>query len=394
MSQAGAAPITAPGWTARPKDGVAIVDCDVHHNFRHHEQLLPYLSTFYQEHLLDQGLHLGTYSNIPLRTTRTDLRGRPEKRDRTEIDHSGGLETLDSDATSGSRDFNYSLEFLQREHLDRWNIDYALLTGPPAFYAYSGLPDPDWAAALCRAFNDWTIEYWLGRDERVVNAIFVSPSDPAQAVAEIDRLADRKDTVAVLVPMETSMPMGNRFYHPIWEACERHGLPVISHVGGAGGANRTTPTPVGFPTYYMESRMSRPTVASAQATSLIVEGVFEKFKTLKVALIEVQQLWAVSVMWHLDADWRALRDQTPWLKRLPSEYFREHIRVGSQPLHEPERPEQLHQMLEMLHADETLIYCSDFPHFDWNDPVATFPKLSEHMHQRIFADNALEMLPL
>ena len=40
-------------------------------------------------------------------------------------------------------------------------------------------------------------------------------------------------------------------------------------------------------------------------------------------------------MWHMDADWKALGDQTPWLKRLPSEYFREHIRVGTQPMHEP-----------------------------------------------------------
>ena len=88
------------------------------------------------------------------------------------------------------------------------------------------------------------------------------------------------------------------------------------------------------------------------------------------------------------------RDQTPWLKRLPSEYFRDHIRIGSQPMHEPEKPEQMHQMLDMLHADETLIYCSDFPHFDWNDPVTVLPKLSEHLHQRIFVDNAFEMLRL
>ena len=195
-----------------------------------------------------------------------------------------------------------------------------------------------------------------------------------------------------MVPMGTSMPFGNRFYHPIWEACEQHGLPVVAHIGGGGGATRTTPTPVGYPTYYMESRMSRPTVASAHATSLICEGVFEKFPDFKFALIEVQQLWAVSVMWHLDTDWKAIRDQTPWLKRLPSEYFREHIRIGSQPMHEPEKPEQMYQMLEMLHADETLIFCSDFPHFDWNDPVTTFPKLDEDLHHRIFAGNALDML--
>ena len=78
MSQIGAKPITAPGWTGKPKNGVAIVDCDVHHNFRNPEQLLPYLSTFNQEHLLDQGLHLGGYPNIPIRTNRTDLKGRME----------------------------------------------------------------------------------------------------------------------------------------------------------------------------------------------------------------------------------------------------------------------------------------------------------------------------
>ena len=144
MSQIGATPITAPGWTAKTKDGINIVDCDVHHNFRHPEQLLPYLSTFYQEHFLDQGLHLGQFPNIPIRTVRTDLKGRLEKFDPTVKKDSGG----------DPRDFNFTLDFLQKEHLDRWNIDIALLTGPPPFYEYSGLPDPDWAAALCRAFND------------------------------------------------------------------------------------------------------------------------------------------------------------------------------------------------------------------------------------------------
>ena len=368
----GSAPVTAPGWTAKSREDVAIVDCDVHQNFRRPEDLLPHLSKFYQEHLYDQGLHLpgGGYPNMPFRANRPDLK----------------------DPDLKERDFNFSVEFLQKEHLDRWHIDYALLTGPPPFYGYSGLPDPDWAAVLCRAFNDWTIEHWLSRDDRLVNAILVSPTDPSQAVDEINRLAHRKDTVAVMVPMGAMMPFGNRFYHPIWEACENHGLPVVSHVGGGGGATRTVPTPVGFPTYYMESRMSRPYMASSHAASLICEGVFEKFPNLKFALIEAQQFWAVPLMWHMDSDWKALRDQTPWLKRLPSEYFRDHIRVGSQPLHEPEHPEQIHQMLDMLHADETLIYCSDFPHFDWNDPVTTFPRLAEDLHQRIFADNALEML--
>ena len=76
----------------------------------------------------------------------------------------------------------------------------------------------------------------------------------------------------------------------------------------------------------------------------------------------------------------------------PSEYFRGHIHVGTQPMHEPPKSEQIYQMLEMLHSDETLVFCTDFPHWDWNDPVTVLPKLDERTHRRIFAENALDLL--
>ena len=49
IGKKGAAPIAAPGWTAKPADRVKLVDCDVHQNFREPEELLPYLPKFYQE---------------------------------------------------------------------------------------------------------------------------------------------------------------------------------------------------------------------------------------------------------------------------------------------------------------------------------------------------------
>ena len=134
--------------------------------------------------------------------------------------------------------------------------------------------------------------------------------------------------------------------------------------------------------------------AMAHAVSFIAEGVFEKFPGLKVLFDECDQFWAVGLMWHMDADWKSLRDQTPWLKKLPSEYFRGHIRVGTQPMLEPETNEQFWMMLEALHADETLVYSSDWPHWDWDDPASTFPKLPEQLHRRVFAENARELFGL
>ncbi len=95
-------------------------------------------------------------------------------------------------------------------------------------------------------------------------------------------------------------------------------------------------------------------------------------------------------MWHMDADWKSPREQTPWVKRLPSEY----IRVGSQLMLEPENQDQFFCRLDAMHAEKTLIYCFDWPRWDWDDPATTFPKLPEKPHKRVFVENAREMLNL
>jgi predicted TIM-barrel fold metal-dependent hydrolase len=51
-------------------------------------------------------------------------------------------------------------------------------------------------------------------------------------------------------------------------------------------------------------------------------------------------------------------------------------------------------MLDALHAEETLVYSSDWPHWDWDDPATTFPKLPERLHKRVFCENARELFGL
>lgn len=377
MPVPGARPVTAPGWTGQPKQDIAIIDCDLHQSLRKPEDLLPYLPRVYQERVLDQGFLLpgSGYFNVPKRAARTDL--------------ADGCDVPMHDGRQRGDDY----ELLREMHLDVWNIDYAILTGSN-MYSAGVIPDPDYAAALCRAFNDWTLEQWVARDRRFKVALAIATSDPRQAVQEIDRLGDHPDVVAIMLPTGARMPYGNRYYHPIWEACERHWLVVMVHPGAEGAGMAGPPTGVGYPTYYLEVRMARPQMAMAHVASLICEGVFERFPRLKFAFVEVDQFWVAGMMWHMDADWKSLREQTPWVKRLPSEYFRQHIRIGSQPLEEPARPEYLLSMLEAMHAEETLIYCSDWPHWDWDDPATTFPKLPEHLHRRIFAENARELFGL
>src|SRR6185503_19967652 len=85
--------------------------------------------------------------------------------------------------------------------------------------------------------------------------------------------------------------------------------------------------------------------------SLVCQGVFERFPDLKVVIGEGGIAWLLDVMWSLDKDWRSLRDEVPWLTRLPSEYIVDHIRLTTQPFVEPEKRSHLHALLEIVHAD-------------------------------------------
>ena len=373
-TRVGTQPVTAPGWTDEPRIGVALVDCDVHQGAHKIEDLFPYLSQVYRRQAEEQGVRLpgSGYFNVAKDAHRTDL---VEGDDRPRED----------------RQLGSDYELMRREHLDLWHVDYALLTGSTV-YGTTVMPDPDFAAAVCRAFNDWTLENWAARDRRLLVAIAICSSDPQHAVREIERLAGHPQVRAVMLPTGSRLPYGNRFFHPIWEACERHGLAVGIHPGNEGAGMAGPPTGVGYPTYYIETRMARPQMAMAHAVSFIAEGVFEKYPRLKVLFDECDQFWAVGLMWHMDADWKSLRDQTPWLQRLPSEYFRGHIRLGSQPFMEPQTRGQLTSMMEALHADETLVFSSDWPHWDWDDPATTFEGLSERTHRRVFAETACELL--
>lgn len=373
----GARPIKAPGWSGGARTDIALVDCDVHQTVQKLEELHPYLSRVYRQQAIEQGIRFpgSGYFNVANDAARTDL-----------------SDNCDLPGHDG-RQMGTTYERLKAQHLDMWNVDKVLLTGA-SVYGATILPDPDFAGALCSAFNDWTMQEWLARDERLMMALTVPVSDPRLAVAEIDRLGDDPRVKAIILPTGSRMPYGNRFYHPVWEACERHGLVIAIHPGNEGAGMAGPPTGVGYPTYYIENRMARPQMAMAHAVSFIAEGVFEKYPGVKVLFDECDQFWAVGLMWHMDADWKSLRDQTPWVKRLPSEYFRGHIRVGTQPFLEPENNEQFWMMLDALHADETLVFSSDWPHWDWDDPATTFPKLPEHLHQRVFCDNARELFGL
>lgn len=354
-----------------PQNKMRIIDADVHHTLRSTSQLFPYLPRHYCEQIKEYGLQFtgrAARLNGGKRGMRSDLK--PE---------GGGHPGSD-------------IELMKRELLDRYNVEYAILTGE--FYGVSGLLDIEYVTALASAYNDWTIEHWLEKDSRLKGSIYITPQAPEEAAAEIRRAGKHPDMVQAFVTGGARMPYGQRFYHPIYEACVELDIPFCIHIGMEGVGINAPPTGAGYPTYYVEYRSVRPQVYMAHLTSFIFEGVFEIFPTLKVFLIEAGVFWYPPFLWRLDEDWKALRGQTPWVKMPPSEYFKRNVRVGSQPIEPTPTRKAFMDMLGWMNAEETLVFCSDFPHYDFDSPVNALPPLPNDLKKRVFYENARELYNL
>lgn len=277
-------------------------------------------------------------------------------------------------------------EYVVMDHLDKHDLEHVVLS-QGSLLGLSGMHDVDRAAELATAINDWTIDDWFGVDERFLGSITVATSDPVQAAAEIRRVGSNPRMVQVCA---TGLPclMGNPFLHPIYEACAEVGLPFTLHQGGL------TPTPEMSPTSFVEHHIDMCFPALPHLVSMVTEGVFVKYPGLKLVLNEFGVAWLPFVMWRLDMEYRSGRDELPWLTRLPSEYITEHVRLTTQPLEEPDDRRDLAKLLETFDARNMLMFSSDYPHWDADNPDVALKALPEEWRQRVYFDNARDTFRL
>ena len=86
--------------------------------------------------------------------------------------------------------------------------------------------------------------------------------------------------------------------------------------------------------------------------------------------------------------YRALRRELPWLKRLPSETIRDHVRFTTQPLEQAPEPEQLVDVLQAVGGEDLLLFSTDYPHWDWDDPKHVLNRLPPEWRDRVMHQNA------
>lgn len=285
-------------------------------------------------------------------------------------------------------------DYMLEHHFEPLGIDYGILH-PGGTLGLGTSADYRYAAAACTAYNDYMLETWLAHDRRFLGALLVAPQWPEAAAAEIRRVGGEAKFVEVIMCSATRIPFGQVHYWPIFEAAEEMGLPVAVHPGTEGTGISNPPTAAGWPSSYFEWHTLLTTNYMAQITSLVLEGVFQQFPKMMFVAVEGGIGWLPHLMWRLDKNWKALRETTPWLVDPPSKTILEHVRLTSQPIEEPDNPQHLLQMFDMIDARRTLMFSSDYPHWDGDDPRHAFPrKLDDELKARIFWKNAAELYGL
>lgn len=273
-----------------------------------------------------------------------------------------------------------------KHHLDRFALSHGILNADLINVGLS--PETDFACAFMSGVNEAIVTDWFAVSPRILASIHVTPTDPQHAAAEIRRWAAHPQFVQVLMPSGSRTAYGSRLYHPIYAAAEECGLPVAIHPGTEGLGVSGVPTAAGYPSNYLEWHTGLVGSYLAHLISLISEGVFVKFPKLKFVMIEGGVSWLVPVLWRFDKNWKALRQLSPWLIHPPSHYAYEHILLTTQPIEEPENPQQLQTLLAMMPIEKMLMFSSDYPHWDGDTPDFVGRHIPAAHRQKVLRDTA------
>jgi hypothetical protein len=237
------------------------------------------------------------------------------------------------------------------------NADCAILQ------CYSGVDaftHPFLGPALAMAVNEWLAEEWLAQDERLMASAVITPHHVDAAVEEIVRVSHNPRFCQILLPSRAEVGYGDQRFWPILECAADRGLAIGIT---AGGALATAPTPVNWMSSFFEDYATLVLAFQSHLASLVASGVFVRWPHLRVVMMETGWTWLPALLWRMDAYWKGMQRELPWLAEPPSAYVMRHARFTTTPVDGPTVTSQgLGPVVNRLRPALPLLFGSDYPH--------------------------------
>lgn len=265
--------------------------------------------------------------------------------------------------------------------LDREGIDRTVIF-PTGGLGVGLIQDRDWAVVVCRAYNNMMADRYINLNGRL-GAVAVLPIQDIEEAAKELRRAVKELHMAggLLAPVGFPKPLGDRYFDPLYKEAESLGYPLAIHGAPSKGLGFDF-----FPRLIQARTLSHPFAQMIHLTSIILEGVLERFPKLKIASLEAGCEWIPFLIDRLDMEYRNRSPQAPLLKKKPSEYMK-----GGQIYYHAELWEtMLPYVIERI-GEDLILYASDYPHEpDLAQAIRNFEKrkdLTDSAKRKILSDN-------
>lgn len=254
----------------------------------------------------------------------------------------------------------------------------------------SFLRDRDWAVALARAYNTMLHEEFVRVSPRLKAVALLPVQDPEAAARELERAVGLGLSGGMLAADGPHL-LGDARFVPIYETAERLGVMLGVHASGShlGGGGVEL-----FPRFIQAHTCSHAFGQMRQLTSIVLEGLPERFPRLRLAFLEAGCGWVPYWMERMDDEYAKRAAEAPTLRRRPSEYVR-----GGTLYFSCEANEWLLPQAVRLVGERQIVYASDFPHWDHSypeslDELRMRGDLTEAQKRLILGDNARRLYGL
>lgn len=263
--------------------------------------------------------------------------------------------------------------------------------------------DLDFAYGVARAHNRAMTEFCSG-DRRLLPTCYVPLAD-FERTAAMGREALEMGAAALLVP--SGCP---KYHSPshlgldyLWAMAQEARIPIVFHVGGTGALIDPSyfvnglPIPPDFhggeENFRSIDYMGIPIPPMQTLSTMIFDGVLERFPELKIGVIEQGAIWLPSWIKQMESAVDAFERHEQRLQKLslrPGEYVQRQIRVTPYPT------EDVGWITDQVGPDICL-FSTDFPHVEGGRrPMERFERslgpASDGIRSRFYAENFVDLM--
>lgn len=248
------------------------------------------------------------------------------------------------------QDMDKRVQFLDEEGID------AQVLFPTLGLLWEGtVTDPQLADAHCRAYNTWAFELCAAHKDRLFPAAHISLLNPRLAVRELERVAKLGcHTIMLGSAPINGKSFGHPDFDPVWATAQDLNLSVGIHPAG-------NPDYIGSAWYrdrdpgFMFVTMNVIQDPRMALTTMVYDGVFERFPRLRVATVEAMVGWVGEWLERLNYRYQYMK-HTSQMKRPATEYFQRNIWINADP------EEKMFPLIVQFAGDEKFFIGSDYPH--------------------------------